>query len=141
MKLKQIIEDEFGDLDDQDEFGPFILEIDHISYEKRQISYDTPFDKYINIVLCEFSYNNILISSVVSTCDDPIDRPVFGWWINDKPLDLMTQDEMVNILKKLELDEFVSEDRSSVYIFLLDILDDTAEHYNLGTTSYNLRHG
>ena len=131
MKLKQIIEDEFGDLDDQDDFGGLTLEIDpkSISYKKRKISYGPPYDTYTNEVLFEYMYNDVLISNVVSRSLRN-EGVVINWWINDEPLDLMDYDRIINIVKKLKLDDFItSKDLSSAHIFLLDVLNDTAEYY------------
>ena len=146
MKLKQIIEDEFDDLDDQDEFGTPTLEIDPegISYEKRRIVHDSLFTAYTNIVLSEFSCNGVLISLVVSTLDKRrVYEDTFGWWIDDKPLNLMSHGEIINILNKLGLNDFIGpESHVSAYMFLFVVLEDTADKYNLDTTSkYNFRHG
>ena len=135
MKLKQIIEDEFGDLDDKDEFGPFILEIDpkSVLHEKRDITLDNSI--YIYEVEYEFVYNGVLVSNVYSIPHDPtLDVVGPNWWIDNVPLDLIDdRDKLIEILKKLDLDDFISNDTSNynITMFLYDVLDDTASSFQL----------
>ena len=92
MKLKQIIEDEFGDLDDKDVFSNSPIEV-----SEQDIT--TPYRELGDgrIVVLEFNRNGLLFSNVVDI------NMKYIWWINNKPISDHTLDELREVYEKLDI--------------------------------------